>query len=108
MLQPWEDQLPSVAGPDGNARLNANKMLRVKKILGYVADRIEPAPEHPDPNALKPEEFLELYCNDQVGYPLSSLLTKATDLVLETASDYESCYSPCSHMERWSGCYVVL
>jgi len=70
VLQPWEDQLPSVAGPDGNARLNANKMLRVKKILGYVADRIEPMPENPDPNALKPEEFLELYCNDQVGYPL--------------------------------------
>ena len=43
-------------------------MLRVKKILAYVAERIEAAPEHPDPNALKPEEYLELYCYDQVSF----------------------------------------
>jgi WD repeat-containing protein 48 len=49
-----------------NARLNANRMLRVRKILAYAAERIEEAPEHPDPNALKPEEYLELYCYDQV------------------------------------------
>lgn len=65
VLQPWQDLLPSIAGPDGNSRLNANRMLRVKKILAYVAERIEAAPEHPDPNALKPEEYLELYCYDQ-------------------------------------------
>jgi WD repeat-containing protein 48 len=50
-----------------NSRLNANRMLRVKKILAYVAERIEAAPEHPDPNALKPEEYLELYCYEQVS-----------------------------------------
>lgn len=65
VLQPWQDLLPSIAGPDGNSRLNANRMLRVKKILAYVAERIEPIPENPDPNALKPEEYLELYCYDQ-------------------------------------------
>ncbi|KAH8816275.1 WD repeat protein-like protein [Xylogone sp. PMI_703] len=65
VLQPWKDLLPSIAGPDGNSRLNANRMLRVKKILAYVAERIEPAPEKPDPDALKPEEYLELYCYDQ-------------------------------------------
>ncbi|TVY23404.1 UBP9-binding protein [Lachnellula hyalina] len=65
ILQPWQDLLPSIAGPDGNARLNANRMLRVKKILAYVAERIEAAPETPDPDALKPEEYLELYCYDQ-------------------------------------------
>jgi len=42
-------------------------MLRVKKILAYVAERIEAALEKPDPNALKPEEYLELYCYDQVS-----------------------------------------
>ena len=42
-------------------------MLRVKKILAYVAERIEPAPEQVDPNALRPEEYLELYCYDQVS-----------------------------------------
>lgn len=81
ILQPRNDMLPNIAGPDGyvlsrlgsvnahrlsNSRLNANRMLRAKKILAYVADRIEPRPEHPDPNALKPEEYLELYCHDQV------------------------------------------
>ncbi|KAG9232216.1 WD repeat protein-like protein [Amylocarpus encephaloides] len=65
VLQPWQDLLPSIAGPDGNSRLNANRMLRVKKILAYVAERIEPIPENPDPNALRPEEYLELYCYDQ-------------------------------------------
>ena len=43
-------------------------MLRAKKILAYVAERIEPQPEHPDPNALRPEEYLELYCQNQVSY----------------------------------------
>jgi WD repeat-containing protein 48 len=41
-------------------------MLRVKKIIAYVAERIDPPAEEPDPDALKPEEYLELYCNDQV------------------------------------------
>ena len=58
--------LPAIGGTDGNNRLNANRMLRVRKVLSYVAERIEPVPEEPEPNALKPEEYLELYCNDQV------------------------------------------
>ena len=49
-----------------NSRLNANRMLRAKKILSYVAERIEAQPEEPDPNALKPEDYLELYCQNQV------------------------------------------
>ena len=58
---------------DGNNRLNANRMLRVKKILAYVAERIEDQPEEPDPSALLPEEYLELYCNDQVRVQSSPL-----------------------------------
>jgi WD repeat-containing protein 48 len=70
VLQPWQDLLPSIAGPDGNSRLNANRMLRVKKILAYVAERIEAAPESPELDALRPEDYLELYCYDQVSaYP---------------------------------------
>lgn len=38
----------------------------MKKILVYIAERIEAAPEVVDPDALRPEEYLELYCNDQV------------------------------------------
>jgi len=33
--------------------------------LAYVAERIEAAPEKPDPDALRPEEYLDLYCYDQ-------------------------------------------
>lgn len=67
VLHPLGD-LPPIAAADGNNRLNANRMLRVRKILSYVAERIE-APEEEleaDADALRPEEYLELYCNDQV------------------------------------------
>ncbi|KAL9597106.1 MAG: hypothetical protein Q9179_004384 [Wetmoreana sp. 5 TL-2023] len=58
-----------------NSRLNANRMLRAKKICAYVAERIEPQPERPDPNALKPEEYLELYCQDKLVSPNTTLAT---------------------------------
>lgn len=57
-----------------NNRLNANRMLRARKILGYVAERIEPAPTKEEQEkaeaegtALRPHQYLELYCNGQVG-----------------------------------------
>lgn len=65
VLHPMGD-LPPVASADGNNRLNANRMLRVKKILSYVAERVEQVPEEPEESPLKPEEYLELYCNEQV------------------------------------------
>jgi WD repeat-containing protein 48 len=55
---------------DSNSRLNANRMLRAKKILAYVAERIEAQPTEPEPNPMKVEEYLELYCHDQVGHPI--------------------------------------
>ncbi|KAK7511453.1 WD repeat protein-like protein [Phyllosticta citriasiana] len=67
-------QLPPIA-TDGNNRLNANRMLRARKIMAYVAERIEPAPEQPDPDALRPEEYLELYCNGQLIPPTMTLAT---------------------------------
>lgn len=68
VLHPMEG-LPTVS-TDGSSRLNANRMLRVKKILAYVAERIEPPPG-PDDVQMNPEEYLELYCNEQVCYLLS-------------------------------------
>lgn len=65
VLHPIDD-LPAISVTDGNNRLNANRMLRVKKIMAYVAERIEPPAEEPEPDALSPEEYLEIYCNDQV------------------------------------------
>lgn len=69
VLEPWQGSLPSIA-TDGNNRLNANRMLRAKKILAYVAERIEPAPTEEEKEAgkvLKPEEYLELWCQNQVN-----------------------------------------
>lgn len=59
-------------GPNGNnnngtSRLNANRMLRAKKIISYVAERIDPPnPDEPEEDAMKPEEYLELYCQQVV------------------------------------------
>ncbi|KAF2189599.1 WD repeat protein-like protein [Zopfia rhizophila CBS 207.26] len=64
ILEPYQNLLPGIAS-DGNNRLNANRMLRARKILSYVAERIEPHEEDGE-GKLKPEEYLELYCNNQV------------------------------------------
>lgn len=69
VLEPWQGTLPSIAS-DGNNRLNANRMLRAKKILAYIAERIEPGlqvePPEKDPDMMRPEEYLELWCHNQV------------------------------------------
>lgn len=80
ILEPYENQLPSIS-QDGNNRLNANRMLRARKILGYVAERIEPMPTKEDiermeksgERMLKHEEYLELYCNNQLISPTMTL-----------------------------------
>ena len=52
-------------------------MLRARKILAYVAERIEPAqiPGKEDPKPLKPEEYLDLYCNGHLVPPTMTLAT---------------------------------
>lgn len=89
ILEPYQNLLPSISS-DGylpfslpfeqaakansklsNNRLNANRMLRARKILGYVAERIEQPPTKEEAEAegrLRPEEYLELWCNGQVGF----------------------------------------
>lgn len=64
VLEPWHNILPSIAS-DGNNRLNANRMLRAKKIMAYVAERIEPKDKQDD--GLRAEEYLELWCQNQVS-----------------------------------------
>ena len=96
-LEPWQGQLPPVAS-DGyafvstckkplltltsNNRLNANRMLRARKILSYVSERIEPAPaEGADTTgALRPEDYLELWCNNQIVPPRMTLATMRTQV----------------------------
>ncbi|KIW94138.1 uncharacterized protein Z519_05454 [Cladophialophora bantiana CBS 173.52] len=104
VLHPYENLLPPIASPDGNARLNANRMLRAKKIMAYIAERIEAPPPQPTQSTdttegqqptetphsdiaptteaeqssesqLKPEEYLELYCQNQLVHPNTTLAT---------------------------------
>src|ERR1700722_17496188 len=74
-------------------------MLRAKKILSYVAERIEPAPEMPDPGALKPEEYLDLYCHDQVR---AFSPDKYCDflIIVDCSSQHYPCHTPSSHLEN--------
>ncbi|KAF1930908.1 WD40 repeat-like protein [Didymella exigua CBS 183.55] len=79
VLEPYQNSLPAIS-TDGNNRLNANRMLRARKILGYVAERIEPPPTkeeqeqaEADGTDLRPHEYLELYCNGQLIDPRMTL-----------------------------------
>ncbi|KAF9889419.1 hypothetical protein FE257_007320 [Aspergillus nanangensis] len=82
-LKPYDDLLPPVAKPEenpangtNNNRLNANRMLRAKKILAYVAERIDPAdPDAPEENPMKPEDYMELYCQKMLIPPNMTLAT---------------------------------
>lgn len=59
-------------GNNNSSRLNANRMLRAKKVLAYVAERIDPPnPEEPEANVMPPEEYLELYCQKMVRFFLT-------------------------------------
>ncbi|KAI9851335.1 MAG: hypothetical protein M1838_003976 [Thelocarpon superellum] len=86
VLQPYQDLLPNIASVDGNSRLNANRMLRARKILAYVAERIEPAPDAADTQAPKPEEYLELYCQNQL-IPVTMTLATLRAHVWKTGGD---------------------
>ncbi|KAF4121637.1 WD repeat-containing protein 48 [Geosmithia morbida] len=90
VLHPWGDLLPpvstaataasSTSASDGASnRLNANRMLRVKKILAYVCERIEVQDDDDDDgDKMHPEEYLELYCNEELLDPYMSLATLRT------------------------------
>ncbi|KAI8715705.1 hypothetical protein NCS52_01078800 [Fusarium sp. LHS14.1] len=80
VLHPMDDSLIAITAADGNNRLNANRMLRVRKILAYIAERVEPPLEEGEEETHKPEEYLELYCNDQLLSPVTTLATLRTHL----------------------------
>ncbi|KAJ5587331.1 uncharacterized protein N7459_003096 [Penicillium hispanicum] len=97
ILKPYDDSLPPVAKPEvatanggppantnginNSSRLNANRMLRAKKILAYVAERIDPPnPDEPEADTMPPEEYLELYCQKIQCPPNMTLSTIRTHL----------------------------
>lgn len=126
VLEPYQNLLPSIAS-DGyipliappekivntnsgqsNNRLNANRMLRARKILNYVAERIEPVPEKPDPDALKPEEYLELYCQNQVIFSKGTSYIFDLTKCLARISYNDPRKHPRARLAWWWGCYPVL
>ncbi|CEJ58567.1 hypothetical protein PMG11_07221 [Penicillium brasilianum] len=94
VLKPFDDSLPPVVKPElpsattgpangvnNSSRLNANRMLRTKKVLAYVAERIDPPnPDEPEANQMPPEEYLELYCQKMLCPPNMTLATIRTHL----------------------------
>ncbi|KAL3472095.1 hypothetical protein BJX99DRAFT_249906 [Aspergillus californicus] len=86
-LKPYEELLPPVVKADvltfngtNNSRLNANRMLRAKKILAYVSERIEEPTNDPTLDSMKPEEYLELYCQNSLIPPNMTLATIRANL----------------------------
>jgi WD repeat-containing protein 48 len=67
LVMPYKDLLPQVSQSLETSRLNANRMLRARKILVYIAEKLDPPYDKNDTNAEKPEEYLELYCDGKVS-----------------------------------------
>lgn len=47
-------------------RLSANRVLRIRKLIAYIAERLESTNLGAEPQGSKLEERLELLCQDQV------------------------------------------
>lgn len=87
---------PSNLNPNTNgSRLNANRMLRTKKVLAYVAERIDPAnPDDPEENVMPPEEYLELYCQKTVGIPALRAAVCYIDNILALSAKHDPSNHP--------------
>lgn len=59
-------------------RLTANRVIRLRKAIDYIMDRLEPIDDTEESSRLRPEECLELWCQDQVRQPFE----KPPDTVL--------------------------
>ncbi|KAI5807257.1 hypothetical protein DFH27DRAFT_590196 [Peziza echinospora] len=104
ILQPWQDRLPSINLAQ-DTRLNANRMLRARRIMAYISERlpiehypegaiVPPAagvptdgapPKHVEPS-LKPEDWLELLCHEQL-VPMNMTLATLKGHVWKNAGD---------------------
>ncbi|KAF3179641.1 hypothetical protein TWF788_006945 [Orbilia oligospora] len=97
VLVPWKDKLASIGDatdPLGsNNRLNANRMLRARKIVTYIYDRLDPLPAQAGGPGTdfgnekrKPEDWLELIIKDEV-VPLNMTLATMKAHVWRTGGD---------------------
>ncbi|KAB8342929.1 hypothetical protein FH972_022526 [Carpinus fangiana] len=79
-LEPADPSLPFVTADSGAERLNANRMLRARKILGYIGERLEPEATAAESIDLRPDEYLELQCQGQPVPPKMTLATIRTHI----------------------------
>ncbi|KAK5821604.1 hypothetical protein F5H01DRAFT_305181 [Linnemannia elongata] len=67
--------------PGGNARLTAPRMLRIRKVLAHVVEKLalqEEEDEAMRQDVLRPENWLEILCHEQVLSPTMTLATVRT------------------------------
>lgn len=77
------------------SRLNANRMLRAKKVLAYVAERIDPpSSDEPEANPMPPEEYLELYCQNKVRFSLFCRQQSLTSYLLAMSTQHDAGHDP--------------
>ncbi|KAJ5279412.1 hypothetical protein N7478_004784 [Penicillium angulare] len=107
VLKPFDESVPPVVkpevatasggppppNPNNNSRLNANRMLRAKKVLAYVAERIDPQNAEDPEDGMPPEEYLELYCQKIYCPPNMTLATMRSHL-WRTSGDMILHYRP--------------
>lgn len=97
LLKPYQNLLPDITtGLDG--RLNANRLLRTRKILGYADERLREdlyaeSKKQDPPTAItpRPDEVLELYCQDKLVPVTTTLLALRTHW-WKAAGDIQLCY----------------
>lgn len=105
ILEPQQGSDLASISSDGNNRLNANRMLRAKKILGYVAERVEPAPakgsaEEAEREKWRPEEYLELWCQNQVRMAWICCWTIADRYLSGCSAHDDPGYDPIASLAR--------
>lgn len=77
-------------------------MLRARKIAAYVADKLEPPGNEatPEPGAMKPEDYIELLCNDQVSWPQRLVPASSNSLDAASRSTNDPCVDQIADLEE--------
>ena len=80
-LRSYDSSLPEVVNESDTDtdRLNANRLLRARKVLTYIADRLDPSCKPSNAEALRAEDYLDLYCQDRIVPPQMTLADIKTE-----------------------------